>query len=188
MTARPLAPRPARSAVIPGHLIGRFLVIAVEVMFFAALVSAYLVARGEAVVWPPVGQPRLPVARTAINTVVLLLSGWLAWRALIAKDDDPPLGARLLGWAAAGGALFLGLQGYEWLRLIDFGLRSDTSLYGAFFYLIVGAHAAHVLAGIVAIGVVSRWGRRSEPVAGAAVFWLFVVALWPALYWLVYLR
>ena len=36
-----------------------------EVMLFAGLVSAFTIARANALVWPPPGQPRLPVFETA---------------------------------------------------------------------------------------------------------------------------
>ena len=50
-----------------------------EIMFFAALMSAHTIARATVLggVWPPAGQPRLPVERTAFNTAILLLSGAL---------------------------------------------------------------------------------------------------------------
>lgn len=182
-----LEPRPRAEPVMPNYLAGMLLVIAVELMFFAGLVSAYLVARGQAVAWPPAGQPRLPIERTAANTMLLIASGWFALRALRLKDDFPTRAASALRIAAAGGAVFLLLQGYEWVQLIGFGLRTNSSLYGAFFYLIVGAHGLHALAGLIAILTVTNWSRRSETVASAAVFWLFVVAVWPVLYWLVYL-
>jgi heme/copper-type cytochrome/quinol oxidase subunit 3 len=54
---------------------GMMLLLTTEAMFFAGLISAYLVARGNAAVWPPADQPRLPMSVTAINTVILVLSG-----------------------------------------------------------------------------------------------------------------
>ena len=65
-------------------------------------------------------------------------------------------------WMAATtvlGVLFLAIQGSEWARLILFGLTMTSSLYGAMFYLIVGAHALHL---VVALGVLFSW-RRSAP-------------------------
>ena len=51
--------------------------VATEIMFFAGLMSAHTIAKATVLggVWPPPGQPRLPVERTAINTAILLLSG-----------------------------------------------------------------------------------------------------------------
>mgnify|MGYP002842460288 CR=1 FL=1 len=65
------------------------------------------------------------------------------------------------------------------------------STYGSLFYLIIGAHALHVM---IALGVLLfvytrlKQGRLTNGAFGAArVFWHFVVGLWPVLYILVYL-
>jgi heme/copper-type cytochrome/quinol oxidase subunit 3 len=157
-----------------------------EAMFFAGLISAYLVGRAGAEAWPPAGQPRLPVLSTAGNTLILLVSGQTVWRAWRAGA-----GARgLLGVTALLGLAFVLLQGREWVRLVGFGLTTSSSLYGAYFYTLVGAHALHVLAGVVLVlaawrlaGAAGAAGLRTA----AAMYWLFVVGLWPLLYTLVYL-
>src|ERR1700693_4211826 len=66
---------------LPNSVLAMIIFIATEVMFFAALMSAHTIARATVMggVWPPAGQPRLPVERTAINTAILLLSGILLW-------------------------------------------------------------------------------------------------------------
>ena len=76
-----LAPRPV---LVPSATLAMALFIATEVMFFAGLVSAFLVLRAEALVWPPPGQPRLPLGVTGLNTVLLVASGWTVQRALAA--------------------------------------------------------------------------------------------------------
>ena len=64
---------------LPNSVLGMIIFVAAEIMFFAALMSAHTIARATVLggVWPPPGQPRLPVERTAINTAILLLSGAL---------------------------------------------------------------------------------------------------------------
>jgi heme/copper-type cytochrome/quinol oxidase subunit 3 len=169
------------------------LFIATEAMFFAGLVSAFLVLRAEALVWPPTGQPRLPVGVTGVNTALLLGSAWTVQRALTAlRAGDGP--SRWLGATAGLGALFLVIQGSEWARLVGFGLTTTSSLYGGIFYTLVGAHALHVLAALVALLVVTARARRGRYRADAPeglelcrMYWLFVVAVWPVLYVLVYL-
>jgi len=164
-----------------------------EVMFFAGLVSALLVLRAEAYVWPPAGQPRLPAWETALNTLVLLASGGTMQRAVavLRRGGRPSV---WLDATAALGALFLGLQGREWLRLVGFGLTTTSSLYGSIFYTVVGAHALHVLAALVVLLVVAAYARRgryrAEEATGLEIcrmYWLFVVGVWPVLYVLVYL-
>lgn len=179
--------------LVPTATFGMVLFLASETMFFTALVSAYLVLRAEAPLWPPLDQPRLPVVQTAFNTALLLLSGWTLQRAVRGlRQGQPPI--RWLDATAGLGALFLVLQGSEWVRLVGYGLTTRSSLYGASFYTLVGVHALHVLAGLVALVFVA-WRARAgaygpedhEGVEVCRLFWLFVVGIWPVLYGLVYL-
>jgi cytochrome c oxidase subunit III len=169
--------------------------IAGEVMFFAGLISGFLVLRMAAPLWPPPLQPRLPILVTGFNTLVLVLSSVAmmgASRAMRAGD-----GVRLvrgLAIAAALGALFLAIQGYEWMRLLHYGLTVTSGAYGATFYTLIGAHAAHVVGALVWLLVtlaMARHGRfldgRTAVVRACAIYWHFVVALWPVLYVTVYL-
>jgi heme/copper-type cytochrome/quinol oxidase subunit 3 len=166
-----------------------------ETMFFAGLIGAFIVFRVAGPAWPPPFQPRLPVEVTGANTVILLLSGaamHLALRA--ARNGKSALLIRWLSATAALGAVFLAIQGYEWLRLIHYGLTLSSGVYGATFYTLIGCHGAHVLGAVFWLLIVlmqARTGRYSARdytgVQLCAMYWTFVVALWPVLYGLVYL-
>ena len=171
---------PARRVVL-----GMSLMLVTEVMFFTALISAYLVARANVPLWPPLDQPRLPVLGTAFNSLFLLASGVTMLVALRRSSA---------GWTrltAVLGLAFVTLQGAEWVRLLGYGLTTSSSLYGAFFYTLVGTHALHVLMGLVlliAAASVLRAGRPcSSLLIATTIYWSFVVLLWPCLYALVYL-
>ena len=89
------------------------------------------------------------------------------------------------------GTFFVVFQGFEWASMLAQGLTLTSSTMGSFFYLIVGMHGLHA---IVAIGFMLRIWLRFErgwlqpsQLASAAVFWYFVVAAWPVIYWQVYL-
>ncbi|MBI4638231.1 MAG: heme-copper oxidase subunit III [Candidatus Rokubacteria bacterium] len=187
-------PTPRRPLLDNARLAMLFFICA-EVMFFAGLVSAFLVLRLAAPVWPPPLQPRLPVAVTGVNTLVLLASSvaMVAARRALARDDRREL-VRRLAVAAGLGTLFLLVQGYEWVRLVEFGLTMSSGSYGTTFYTLIGTHAAHVLGALVWLGVtlllVARGRLGSEPsapVRTCAMYWHFVVGLWPILYVTVYL-
>ena len=177
---------------VPNAVLGTMIFVAAEVMFFAALISAHTIARSTALggVWPPPSQPRLPVERTAFNTTLLLLSGVLLWLSNRNLDLAPPRARRYLEGAIALGIGFVSLQGVEWVGLLREGLTLRSSAMGAFFYLIVGAHALHAVAAITALAWVYVWMRRERqmPAAFAAtqVFWYFVVLVWPVIYLRVY--
>ena len=82
---------PVAGKRLPNSVLAMIIFVVTEIMFFAALMSAHTIARATVPggVWPPAGQPRLPVERTAFNTAMLLLSGVLLF---ISK---PPRAQRL---------------------------------------------------------------------------------------------
>ena len=166
-----------------------------EAMFFAGLMGAYIVFRVGAAVWPPPFQPRLPVGVTGVNTMILLVSAVTIRFALRgARRGDGTRLVRWLGLTALLGAIFLAVQGYEWIELIQFGLTVSSSVYDGLFYTLIGFHALHVFGALVWLMVVFALARRGRyakdrylGVQTCAMYWTFVVALWPALYGLVYL-
>jgi len=93
------------------------------------------------------------------------------------------------------GILFLSIQGYEWIKLVNFGLTLQSSVYGGMFYLIIGTHAIHVAGGLLWLLTITYFsinGRldssrnESNKFKASALYWYFVVLLWPILYLLVY--
>ena len=192
-TASPPVRNPSRRLGLQSGVVGMTLFLFTETMFFAGLVSAFIVLRGQAPVWPPPGQPRIPVAATGANTLVLLASGFATIAALRAVGRDPVWVPRWIAWSVGLGSLFLAVQGFEWARLLRFGLTTHSGVYGATFYAIIGIHAAHVAAALAFLLVVwrrtSRIGATPENDGGvrlATMFWLFVVGVWPLLYALLY--
>ena len=166
-----------------------------EVMFFGGLVSALLVLRVTAAQWPPPLQPRLPVGVTGVNTLVLLASSvaMAAASRALGRHDTRVLVRRLL-LAGGLGAVFLLVQGYEWIRLVGYGLTVSSGAYGTTFYTVIGAHAVHVVTAVVWVGATAWLAARGRFVEGptgvargCAIYWHFVVALWPILYVAVYL-
>ncbi len=189
---RGVPPRaPERHKVLPDAVLGMAIFVVTEVMFFAGFISAFVVAKAGAPVWPPPDQPRLPVGITAVNTLILLASGVALYYAGKRYLEGTDAQARTPMVAAAGlGTLFVVVQGYEWVNLINHGLTLTGSTYGAFFFLIIGAHALHAIAGIVAlvwmVGHLNRGTITPGGFQAGRIFWYFVVAVWPVLYWQVY--
>jgi heme/copper-type cytochrome/quinol oxidase subunit 3 len=175
--------------------LGMLIFLGSETMLFGGFVAAFLVFRLGAPVWPPELQPRLPAGVTGANTVVLLLSGYTMWRALKAgQSGERARMVRGLAETALLGATFLAVQGYEWARLIAFGLTASSGIYGGTFYTLIGAHAVHVIGALAWLSILlARAAREAQPgwnPVGVSVFgmyWFFVVGLWPILYVVVYL-
>ena len=184
-----------RRPLLDNAVLATLFVIGGEVMLFGGLVFSFLIIRVAAPVWPPPLEPRLPVGVTAANTVVLLWSSVAMIAAGRARARGDRRGfVRGLALAAFLGCLFLAVQGFEWFRLISFGLTASSGVYGGTFYTLIGAHAAHVMAALAWLTIVlARAARghfaasRAAAVTACAMYWHFVVALWPILYVTVYL-
>jgi len=194
--AFPVEQRPApikREPVVSNGVVGMLIFIFTEAMFFSGLISAHAIVRSQTAgqMWPPFGQPRLPVQETAVNTAALLVSGivlvltWFAFKRDRSTAKIPLLLSILLG------GFFVWFQGIEWMALLGEGLTIQSSSYGGFFYLIVGSHAIHAvaaLAGLVWAAVQLNKDELSvSQLATASAFWYFVVLVWPVLYVQVYL-
>jgi cytochrome c oxidase subunit 3 len=180
-----------REPVIPSSVLGMMIFVMTESMLFAGLISGFAIVQASALVWPPPGQPRLPIEATAVNTAALLASGVLLYLARRRFNEDRNAALRPLMLSMLLGAFFVIFQGAEWVALIGEGLTLTSSTLGSFFYLIVGLHALHA---VVALGLLVRTWRRlrsgflaSSQLATAEVFWYFVIGLWPILYAVVYL-
>jgi heme/copper-type cytochrome/quinol oxidase subunit 3 len=187
---------PEHRPVIENATLGMLVFLAAETMLFAGLVGAFLVLRLGAPVWPPPFQPRLPVEVTGVNTLFLLASGFTMARALRAIRRGVQNGLiTALSQTVLLGGIFLAVQGYEWARLVHFGLTASSGAYGATFYTLIGTHGVHVLAAVILLLVVLISATRGQfsphrhtAVRLAGMFWYYVVGLWPILYTLVYLR
>ncbi len=179
-----------REPVLPNGVLGMFIFLITEVMLFAGLISAFLIIRSQAMIWPPPGQPRLPIEETALNTAALLASGVALWYARRVFRRSPSDALRPLGLAIALGLFFVVFQGFEWAAMLSQGLTMQSSSLGSFFYLIVGCHALHAIGAIgllVHVFLRLRKGWLSSGLlASAEVLWYFVVGVWPILFFVVY--
>ena len=198
MSAKPAtpltAPRPAKlKPAIPSGVLGVLIFIFTESMFFSGLISAHTIVKSQAAgqMWPPYGQPRLPVGETALNSLALLVSGVVLVFTWFAFKRDPERARIPLLLSIVLGSVFVGVQGVEWVALLSEGLTMQSSAYGGFFYLIVGSHAIHAVGALIAL--IWAYDRSSKglltstQLGTVSAFWYFVVLVWPVLYWQVYL-
>lgn len=170
---------------LPGELMIWILIIS-ELAVFSAGLLALLATR----LTDPAGfaeaQSHLHRVGAAVNTVVLVSSGYLAAVASRAATARPGLARLLLILAAGLGAVFLTVKALEYSDLFDQGVGTETHPFFTFSYLLTGFHAAHVLAGMVLLlGVAVRPAARAVGVAAA--FWHMVDLVWVLLVPVVYL-
>ena len=183
---------------VSNGVIGMVFVLATEAMFFSGLISAYIINRSGAMVWPPADQPRLPIEVTAVNTLVLLASAITLFLFGRKSKNSSLLDKRSTGLLITTiilGATFLAVQGTEWIRLIGFGLTAHSSLFGAFFYTLIGVHGLHVIVGLIVLFYLLSAIIKSAPLEDSkhritvcSMYSYFVVIVWPVLYTLVYLQ
>ena len=182
-----------RKNVIPNGVLGMIIFVFCEIMFFAGMVSAHMITRDNAVdgIWPPPGSPMLPVLETGLNTAFLFLSGGLLFMGHRAYEHNEARMRKYLMGAVIFGTLFVGLQGREWVNLIEAGLTFTSSAHGSFFYFIVGTHGLHALSALLFMAYMlflhSAGRLKATTFWAAEVFWYFVVGVWPIIYWQVYL-
>lgn len=181
-----------RKPLLASCVLGTIIFVVTEVMFFTALVSAYLVIKAGMGAWAPPESVTLPVAATALNTVILLTSAILMFVAgrRYKGAQDVERTAPLYLTAALMGAFFVSLQGYEWVRLVSYGMTMQNSIFGSCFFLLIGSHGLHVLSAVLVVGWFFRKLQKGELTVdqfkALRIYWFFVVAIWPVLYGLVY--
>jgi cytochrome c oxidase subunit III len=173
----------------PTQRLGRFamtlFLVALGVLFAASMVG-YLVVRLRAPAWPPAGSPRLP-AGLWISTLLLLLSSLTMHLAL--GQARAGRGRRLRDWLLATsllGLAFLVSQVLNWIHLITVAhLPAKANLYAFTFYMLSGLHGAHVLGGLIPLGITATQAHRGryttgehEGVVHMSMYWHFLDAVW----------
>lgn len=164
---------------------------ATEIMFFTALVSAFLVLKaGVGGDWSPPEGVRLPVMATAFNTLMLFISGGLFIYLGLNFSKTKTFNKTVYMIAMLLGAFFVVFQGIEWVRLISAGMTITSDIFGATFYLLIGSHALHALAAVIFMAFflyrVDTPKFSISTFRALQIFWFFIVAVWPVLYGLVY--
>ena len=171
---------------LPGELIMWVLIIS-ELAVFGVALLIFLVLRLRDPAGFADAQDHLHRLSAGLNTVVLVTSGFGA--ACAVRAARAGLGAtarRWLGGSMALGVLFLVLKGVEYADAARQGIGLETHVFYTFYWLLTLFHAAHVVAGIIILGLVSiRAG--AEGVEAGAQFWHMVDLVWMLLFPIIYL-
>ena len=174
--------------------VGFWTFIGSECLFFATLISTYMVYKGQSVVGP-YPEEILDIPLTSISTFVLLMSSL----AMVLALDGVQRGSKKLSliWLGAVillGATFLGFQVYEFSHFVHEGLTIQTNVFGSTFFVLTGFHGAHVTGGVV--WLITLWimafrdklpPKDSLKVEIAGLYWHFVDIVWIVIFTLVYL-
>ena len=144
----------------------------------------------------------LPLLLIAIRTFILITSsGTMAMAVNYGYRRDRVRTTALLVATAMLGASFVGMQAFEWTKLIvEEGIRPwgnplGAAQFGSAFFMITGFHGAHVSAGVIYL-LVTAWRVWSgfydrkgtyETVEVAGLYWHFVDLVWVFIFAFFYL-
>ena len=181
-----------------------------DTFIFTSFLTSYMNVRMSAAEpWPNASEVfaltlfghHIPLILIAIMTFVLITSsGTMALAVNYGYRKDRKTTAMLLVITAIFGAMFVGMQAFEWTKLIvDEGVRPwsnpmGAAQFGACFFMITGFHGLHVSGGViylayVATGVIN--GRYEEKgydiVEICGLYWHFVDLVWVFIFAFFYL-
>ncbi|WP_282610956.1 cytochrome c oxidase subunit 3 [Pelagibius sp. Alg239-R121] len=173
-------------AELPGDLMMWVLIVS-ELLVFGAGLAAFLAVRIGDSPGFAAAQDHLDRAAGGLNTAVLVTSGLCAALANRQRRAGERRAARL--WLAAAGALgclFLWVKAIEYIDKVAAGIGTETHPFFTFYYLLTGFHAAHVVAGIVILGLIA-WQDSPRNLETGTAFWHMVDLIWILLFPVIYL-
>ncbi len=190
-----------------------------DTFIFSCFLLSYMTVRMSTTApWPnpsevfalEIGGAKVPLILIAIMTFILISSsGTMAMAVNFGYRRDRVKTAALMLLTAAFGASFVGMQAFEWTKLIHEGVRPWGNPWGAFqfgssFFMITGFHGTHVTIGVIFLVIMARkvWRgdleteRRGfftskkgsyELVEITGLYWHFVDLVWVFIFALFYL-
>jgi cytochrome c oxidase subunit III len=192
-------PTPQYPSIKPG-MMGMYIFLASEVMFFGSMFAMYFYMLGSHPTWPPIPPSNTPEYYVnwwpipTINTVILLSSGVTCHFGLEALAHDNRarffflwISTIVLGFAFEAGQLI------EFINAFGRGLNLTSNQFASAFFIMTGFHGAHVLGGLILLLLILYRALRGQfsarnHVGPAAVtlYWHFVDVVWIFLFLILY--
>jgi len=182
-----------------------------DTFIFGCFLTSYMTVRiSTTVPWPnpsevfalTIGGVHLPLILIAIMTFVLISSsGTMAMAVNFAYRRNRGRTAVLMLATAAQGASFVGMQAFEWSKLIlhdgvrPWGNPMGAAQFGSSFFMITGFHGFHVTVGVIYLSIIAfkvwrgDYERRGNyhVVEIAGLYWHFVDLVWVFIFAFFYL-
>jgi cytochrome c oxidase subunit 3 len=191
-----------------------------DTFIFSCFLISLMTARASTTVeWPNASEvfglhvfgTEVPLLLIAIMTFVLITSsGTMAIAVKFGYEKKRKLCAWFLLLTALGGLTFVGMQAFEWTKLIFHeGIRPwnnpfGAAQFGSFFFMVTGFHGTHVSIGVIFLFIMARktWrgdfdaGRRGfftsmqsnyEAIEIMGLYWHFVDLVWVFIFAFFYL-
>jgi heme/copper-type cytochrome/quinol oxidase subunit 3 len=175
---------------IPNAKLAMWWLLASEIVIFGGLLVVYILRRVLFDHWAIYAE-HTNVLVGSINTLFLLISSLFAVFAhQAAERKEAQKVVSHLWWAILFGCAFLVVKSLEWSHEIANGFTITTNLFWSFYYTATGLHGLHVIAGIVAMAIITmhvRKGRLLDRVEIVGLYWCFVEVVWIFLFPLLYI-
>jgi nitric oxide reductase NorE protein len=176
---------------LPGDL-DMWVMVLGDLFFFGCYFITYMVFRDRSLAQFESAQRHLDMAIGVTNTVVLLTSSmFMAWGVNAVRRGAARTAERLVLATGACGLVFIGLKAVEWHQEIARGFTVGNEFF-SFYYVLTGIHLAHLLLGLLILGIVVRElrnpdKRRPEMVEQGATYWHMIDLLWIVIFAILYL-
>jgi len=181
-----------------------------DTFIFSIFLTAYMSVRMTTTAeWPPTSEvfslviagQHVPLLLIAIMTFILITSsGTMAMAVNYAYQGKTKNTVILMFITAALGASFVGMQAFEWTKLIveegvrPWGNPMGAAQFGASFFLITGFHGMHVTVGVIYLAVIANRVRKGyyekrgyHIVEITGLYWHFVDLVWVFIFAFFYL-
>ncbi|MDE0036032.1 MAG: heme-copper oxidase subunit III family protein [Gammaproteobacteria bacterium] len=180
-----------------------------DTFIFGIFLTSYMTVRATtAEAWPNPSEvfsltlfgTTVPLLLIAIMTFDLITSsGTMALAVNYGYRRDKKKAVIFMLATAFFGAVFVGMQAFEWYKLISEGVRPwgnpwGAAQFGSCFFMITGFHGLHVSAGVVYLSIISYrvWrgkydNTNFEIVEITGLYWHFVDLVWVFIFAFFYL-
>jgi heme/copper-type cytochrome/quinol oxidase subunit 3 len=188
-TSIPIATRRSATGISNAKL-AMWWLLSSEIVIFGGLLTVYILRRVLFDYWAEYAE-HTNVLAGSINTFALLTSSLFAVLAHQAAESKQQDKAASYLWAAVlGGLVFLIVKSLEWTNEISHGFTITTNLFWSFYYTAAGIHGLHVIAGMIAMGLIAvevKKGLNLHRVEIVGMYWCFVEIVWIFLFPLLYI-
>lgn len=180
-----------------------------DTFIFSIFLTGYMTVRISATdQWPnpsevfalEIAGNHLPLLLIAVMTFVLITSsGTMAMAVNAGYRRDKKRAVQLMVATALLGACFVGMQVFEWTKLISEGVRPwgnpwGAAQFGSSFFMITGFHGLHVSGGVIYLLFIARrvingyYDKKGYAIVEiTGLYWHFVDLVWVFIFAFFYL-
>jgi len=174
--------------------LGLWIYLMTDLMLFASLFATFMVLRNNTACGPAAADI-FNMPYILIETLVLLFSSLMCGSAFVSAKFGRLRDMRMyLGLTILFGAVFLGMELYEFSQLVGEGHSWSVSAFLSSYFTLVGTHGLHIAVGLLWAGIllVRLLARPSESnslrkLGLFVVFWHFLELVWIFIFSVVYL-